>query len=127
MIAYWKIRARLLAIPGVANVAMWGERLQQMQVQVDPEQMLEHDVSLNDVMEVTADSLDAGILRFSDGAVIGTGGFIDTPNQRLAIQHVLPLVTPDDLAQVPIETEEGAAAAPGRCRLGGLGSPTPHR
>ena len=109
MIAYWKIRARLLAVPGVANVAMWGERLQQMQVQVDPERMLEHDVSLNDVMEVTADSLDAGLLRFSEGAVIGTGGFIDTPNQRLAIQHVLPLVNPDDLAQVPIQTEEGEA------------------
>ena len=105
MIAYWKIRARLLAVPGVANVAMWGERLQQMQVQVDPDRMLEHDVSLNDVMETTGNSLDAGLLRFTEGSVIGTGGFIDTPNQRLSIQHVLPLVTPDDLAQVPIETE----------------------
>ena len=27
MIAYWKIRARLLRVPGVANVAIWGERL----------------------------------------------------------------------------------------------------
>ena len=36
MIAYWKIRARLLRVPGVANVAIWGERLQQQQVQVDP-------------------------------------------------------------------------------------------
>ena len=25
--AYWKIRARLLRVPGVANVAIWGERL----------------------------------------------------------------------------------------------------
>ena len=32
MIAYWKIRARLLRVPGVANVAIWGERLQQLQV-----------------------------------------------------------------------------------------------
>ena len=39
------------------------------------------------------------MLRFSDGAVIGTGGFIDTPNQRLGIRHVLPIVTPDDLAK----------------------------
>jgi CzcA family heavy metal efflux pump len=117
MIAYWKIRARLLDVPGVANVAIWGERLQQMQVQVDPARMLEHDVSLNDVMEVTADSLDAGLLRFSEGAVIGTGGFIDTPNQRLAIQHVLPLLTPDDLAQVPIETEGGTVL-----RLGNVAS-----
>ena len=27
MIAYWKIRARLLRVPGVANVPIWGERL----------------------------------------------------------------------------------------------------
>ena len=26
-IAYWKIRQRLLRVPGVANVAIWGERL----------------------------------------------------------------------------------------------------
>ena len=27
-IAYWKIRARLLGVPGVANVPIWGERLE---------------------------------------------------------------------------------------------------
>ena len=26
----------------------------------------------------------------------GTGGFIDTPNQRLGIQHVLPIRTAED-------------------------------
>ena len=36
MTAYWKIRARLLGVPGVANVAIWGERLQMYQVQVEP-------------------------------------------------------------------------------------------
>ena len=51
-----------------------------------------NDVSLDEVMEVTADALDVGILQFSNGAVIGTGGFIDTPNQRLSIRHVLPIV-----------------------------------
>ena len=46
------------------------------------------------VMDSTADALDAGLLQFSDGALIGTGGFVDTPNQRLNIRHVLPIVTP---------------------------------
>src|SRR5689334_9344972 len=36
MISYWTIRARLLRVPGVANVPIWGERLQMLQVQVDP-------------------------------------------------------------------------------------------
>ena len=103
MTAYWKIRARLLAVPGVANVAIWGERLKMLQVQADPERMGDHGVTLDEVMESTADAVDAGLLRYSDGAVIGTGGFVDTPNQRLSIRHILPIVAPADLAQVPLK------------------------
>jgi CzcA family heavy metal efflux pump len=106
-IAYWKIRARLLQVPGVANVPIWGERLQQMHVQVDPRKLRENGVSLISVMDTTADALDAGLLKFSDGALIGTGGFVDTPNQRLNIRHVLPIATPADLARVTIEKENG--------------------
>ena len=106
-IAYWKIRARLLRVPGVANTPIWGERLQQMQVHVDPQKLKEHGVSLLRVMDDTANALDAGLLRFSDGSVIGTGGFIDTPNQRLNVQHVLPIVSPKDLANVAIEKQDG--------------------
>src|SRR6185295_11646756 len=75
MIAYWTIRARIMQVPGVANVAIWGERIKLPQVQVDPKRMAEHNVTLDDVMEVTADALDVGILFFSKGNVIGTGGF----------------------------------------------------
>src|SRR5512132_1425087 len=106
-IAYWKIRTRLLRVPGVANVPIWGERLQQMQAHVDPKLLRDQGVTLLQVMNDTADALDAGLLRFSDGAVIGTGGFIDTPNQRLSIRHVLPLVTPADLGKVTIQKENG--------------------
>ena len=37
MTAYWKIRTRLLNVPGVANVAIWGERLKMLQVQAEPD------------------------------------------------------------------------------------------
>jgi CzcA family heavy metal efflux pump len=107
MITYWKIRAHLLRVPGVANVAIWGERLQMLQVQAIPEKMKARDVTLNQVMEVTADALDAGLLKYSPGAVIGTGGFIGTPNQRISIQHVLPITTAKDLAEVTIEERNG--------------------
>src|ERR671938_1226074 len=50
MTAYWTIRARLLQVPGVANVALWNERLQEMQVQVNPTAMQQHYVSLDQVM-----------------------------------------------------------------------------
>jgi CzcA family heavy metal efflux pump len=109
-IAYWKIRARLLRVPGVVNVAIWGERLLQEHVNVDPERMRAHDVSMDDVMTATADSLDAGLLRYADfGNVIGTGGFVDTANQRLGIRHVLSIVTPHDLSEVAIRRTAGRA------------------
>jgi CzcA family heavy metal efflux pump len=103
MVSYWTIRARLLRVPGVANVPIWGERLQMLQVQVQPERMKAHDVSLEQVMETTADAMDVGLLKFSNGSVVGSGGFIDTPNQRIGVRHVLPVATPEDLAEVPIE------------------------
>src|SRR5262249_6933702 len=102
-IAYWKIRARLLRVPGVANVPIWGERLQQVQANVDPKLLERNGVSLVSVMDGVADSLDAGLLQFSAGSIIGTGGAIETPNQRISIQNVLPVVTPSDLGHVPIE------------------------
>jgi CzcA family heavy metal efflux pump len=111
MSAYWTIRARLLAVPGVANVALWGERLQMMQVQVDPPKMAAHDVALDEVMETTADAVDSGLLRFSTGSVIGTGGTIDSPNQRLGVRNVLPIVTPADLARVPLRSADANGGA----------------
>jgi CzcA family heavy metal efflux pump len=105
MSAYWTIRARLLAVPGVANVALWGERLQMMQVQVDPPKLAQHDVALDEVMEATADAVDSGLLRFSTGSVIGTGGVVESPNQRMSVRNVLPIVTPADLAKVPLHVD----------------------
>ncbi|HKR98750.1 MAG TPA: efflux RND transporter permease subunit, partial [Candidatus Dormibacteraeota bacterium] len=108
MMAYWTVRARILRVPGVANVAIWGERLQMMTVQVDPKKLQEQDVTLDHVMEATADSVDHGLLRFSSGSVIGTGGSIDTAGgQRVGIQHVLAVVSPADLAKVSLASRKG--------------------
>jgi len=111
MTAYWTIRARLLRVPGVANVAIWNERLQLMTVQAEPAKMQARQVSLEKVMEATADAVDSGLLKFSTGAVIGTGGTIETPNQRIGVRNVLPIVTPADLAKVPVT---GASSGPVR-------------
>ena len=109
MSAYWTIRARLLEVPGVANVALWGERLQQMQVQVEPPKMEAQHVALNEVMEATADAVDSGLLRFSSGSIIGTGGMVESPNQRIPVRNVLPIITPDDLAKVPLHADSNRA------------------
>ncbi len=106
-IAYWRIRSRLLRVPGVANVPIWGERLKQQQVQIIPSKLRKFDLTVNQVMNVTADSLDAGLLRYSDGAVIGTGGALMTPNQQVSIRHVLPIFSPKELAKVVVEEQDG--------------------
>jgi CzcA family heavy metal efflux pump len=107
MTAYWKIRARLLQVPGVANVPIWGERLEMLQVQADPERMAKQKVTLEQVMTVTANALDAGLQQHSDGNFIGRGGFVDSPTERLGIRHVQPIVTHEHLANLPITTKDG--------------------
>jgi CzcA family heavy metal efflux pump len=107
MTSYWNIRQRLIRVPGVANVTIYGERLQMYQVQVDPGRLADNKVSLNQIMDATADALDAGLLQFSDGGFIGTGGQVETPNQRLGVRTVLPIVTPEDLAKVAVVEQDG--------------------
>jgi CzcA family heavy metal efflux pump len=114
MIAYWKIRARLLRVPGVANVPIWGERLEMLQVQTDPDRMKEHDVTLQQVLNTTANALDAGLMQYTEGRYLGAGGWVDTPTNRLSVQYNQPIVTADDLANVPVEPDEGSGQVNGQ-------------
>src|SRR5918992_2320558 len=107
MTAYWKIRARLLRVPGVANVPIWGERLEMLQVQVDRERLAEHKGTLEEAMTVTADALDAGLQQDSNGHFIGRGGWVEGSAQRLGIRHEQPIVGHEDLANLPIVTQDG--------------------
>jgi len=54
--ADWKIRKRLLAIPGVAQVVPIGGEVKQYQVLVRPESMRAFDVTLSQVVQATAGS-----------------------------------------------------------------------
>lgn len=119
MITYWTIRWRLMAVPGVANVVIWGDRWKQMQVQVDPQKMKTYQVSLDEVNEITSDALDFGLLKFTDAAKVRVGGFIDTPNQRLIVEHILPILEPQDLAKLPINNKIKLDKSP--LTLGDLG------
>ena len=107
MVAYWTIRFRLMRVPGVANVAMWGERIKALVVQVDPDLLKVHNVSLNEVMERTSESLDFGLLHYKTAAKTQIDGFIETPNQRLEIQHVIPILSPTELSRIPIKNTAG--------------------
>ena len=105
MTAYWTIKFRLMSVPGVANVPIWGERIKSLQVQVDPTLMRTHNVTLNEVMETTSDALDYALLTYSTAAKTRIDGMFDTPNQRLEIHHASPAFTPERVAQVPLATK----------------------
>lgn len=101
--ARWILRPRLLGVPGVANVSIWGQRQRQLHIQVDPQKLHEADVSLQQVINTSGNALWFSPLTFLNASTPGSGGFIDTPNQRLTVQHLQPISTPKELSQVAIE------------------------
>jgi CzcA family heavy metal efflux pump len=108
VIARWTVRPRLMGVPGVANVAMWGQRDQQLQVQVDPENLRDKNVTLNQVIKTAGNAQVVSPLSFLEGSTPGTGGFIDTPQQRLQVRNVLDkLADPEELGKVPVEETGG--------------------
>jgi len=113
-LALWTVRPRLMAISGVANVAIWGQRERQLQVIVDPARLAAAGVSL-----------DAVIRAAGDATVLGAGGFVDTPNQRLPVRHVSPIRDPEDLARSLVDVRGGAPIRIGDVAEVREGSPAP--
>ncbi len=107
VLARWTVQPRLMGVPGVANVAIWGQRDRQLQVQVDPAHLKEQGVTLDQVIATTGEALWVSPLSYLESSAPGTAGWIDTPNQRLGIHHLLPISSPDDLAKVPVKGTEG--------------------
>ena len=94
----WTVRQRLLAVPGVAKVSVFGGEVRQLQVQVEPERLIRHGLALEDVVAA---------------ARVGTGvrgaGVIDTDNQRLVIRTEGQALTPGELARTVVVFRNGAS------------------
>ena len=102
-LARWTIKPRLMGVEGVANVSSFGHRERQLQVQVDPKRLADNGVTLLDIVKTTGNGLWVSPLTYLEASSPGTGGFIDTPNQRLGIQHVNSIEKPNDLAQLAVD------------------------
>ena len=113
-LARWTIRPRLMAIPGVANVAIWGQRDRQLQVLVDPERLRANGVTVDDVLRATGEAVS-----------IQSGGFLDTPNQRLAVTHAGAVRSAPDLESIVIVARNGAALRVGDVATVVEGFPAP--
>ena len=113
ILSKWVITPRLLGVEGVANVSTWGFRDRQLQVLVDPQRLADADVTLNQVIRTAGNALEVSPLSFLEASSPGTGGFIDTLNERLHIFHEQAISTPEELGQVPIEDPQGEVATGG--------------
>ena len=109
VLARWVIVPRLLGVEGVANASIWGFRDRQLQVLVDPARLAEQEVSLSQVISTAGNALEVSPLTFLEASSPGTGGFIDTVNQRLHVFHEQAISTPEELAQVAVEDPDGGA------------------
>lgn len=93
----WSVRPRLMSIPGVANVAIWGQRDRQIQVLVDPDRLRDYRLTLAEVIRIT-----------QDATMPAAGGFVETPNQRLPVTHMPAVRTAEDLKKTPVAFRNGA-------------------
>ncbi len=114
VLALWTIRPKLMSVPGVANVAIWGQRDKQYQVLVDPDYLRANNISLDALTKATADA-----------AALDAGGVVDTPNQRIAIKHVSRIGEPEDLARTVVDFKGGAPVRIGDIADVRIGSPAP--
>ena len=90
-LAKWTIRPRLIAVPGVANVAIWGQRDRQLQVLVHPDLLRANELTVKQVREAARSAVS-----------VQAGGFIDMPNQRFAVSQRPSVLTAEELARAPV-------------------------
>lgn len=113
-LALWTVRPRLMSVPGVANVAIWGQRDRQFQVLVDPQRLRAAGVTLDAITKAAGDA-----------AVVSPGGFVDTPNLRLSVTQLPLIATAEDLARTVVAFRQGAPIRLGDVAEVKVGHPPP--
>jgi CzcA family heavy metal efflux pump len=93
----WDVRNRLLAVPGVSNVFLYGGDERQYQVLVDPERLKSYNVSLAD--------LNKAVQGVNSSA---PGGFITTPDREYLVKGLGRLESIEQLKKSVIKANKGA-------------------
>lgn len=94
--AQWILRPHLLGIPGVADVVIFGGDVQELQVQVDPQALVRHGLSLQDVVHAA-----------QRASGVRGAGFLENVNQRIVINTEGQTLTPEQLGQVVVAQRAG--------------------
>lgn len=95
-IADWTIKPRLLAVPGIAKVVIYGGGVKQYQILVSPKKLRAYGVTLQQVIEAASQS------NSTAGA-----GFSFSPNQQLIIRGDGRIYSLEDLKNTLIITKNG--------------------
>jgi CzcA family heavy metal efflux pump len=95
-LADWTLRPRLLAVPGVAQVTIFGGEVKQYQVIADPAKLADYRVSLTDLMSAAQ--------RANQNA---GAGFMDSPAQSLVIRGLGRIRSVADLEASVITVRNG--------------------
>ncbi|MGZ5076445.1 MAG: efflux RND transporter permease subunit [Methylobacter sp.] len=95
-LADWTIVPRLKAVSGVADVNVFGGDIQQLQIQVEPQQLHRFNLTLEDI-----------ILAASQAGTIQGGGFIENSNQRFTLQVTGQPVTPEQFGKIIVKRDQG--------------------
>ena len=101
----WTIVPHLLAIPGVADVNVFGGKVRQLQIQVDPEKMVRYGISLTQIEDA---------VKKATG--VRGSGFFENKNQRIVITTEGQSTTPQKLALATLLHKNGQTI-----RLGDIG------
>lgn len=97
-LADWTLRQRLLAVPGVSKVAVFGRDVRSLQVQIRPDDLLRYNLSIDDVLDAARRAT----------AITGAG-FIETSNQRVVFQSEGQSIDPSELARTVVTSVNGAS------------------
>lgn len=92
----WQVRNRLLAVPGVTQIVVFGGDVRQYQVLVDPDKLKAFNVSLQEVAEAT-----------QKANVNAPGGFLINSDQELLVREVGRIQSLEQLKQSAITARNG--------------------
>ncbi|MDR2219965.1 MAG: efflux RND transporter permease subunit [Methylobacillus sp.] len=92
----WTVRPHLLAVNGVADVNVFGGDVRQFQIQVDPDKLIQHGISLQEVLNAA-----------ERATGVRGAGYIENSNQRIVINSEGQTLTPTHLGQMPVAHRNG--------------------
>ncbi|MGH9468706.1 MAG: efflux RND transporter permease subunit [Terriglobia bacterium] len=96
-VANWVVKRRLLAVPGVANVSVFGAMTRQIQIQYNPEKLIQHDLAVTDV-----------IAAAERATAVRGAGFVSTLNQRIILHTEGQSLTPGEISRTVLVRSHGA-------------------